>query len=107
MANKWFALYREDDGRLVSVGTVVAERLPDGVSVLEIKAQPDSLVMWDETTRALISRPPTPPELLQQLKDEQLARDSIEEEEARQARETKRQQQNTGESEHAQDEGFE
>lgn len=44
----WSAVYREDTGELVSVGTTVADPLPDGLAAVEVDG-PQELREWDTT----------------------------------------------------------
>lgn len=53
----WTALYDTTTGRLLSVGTVVANPLPSGTATLDMAQAPTRADMWDETTRAFIARP--------------------------------------------------
>lgn len=57
-----YALHRSDDGQLVSVGTVVADPLPDGLTAVQLAdADADGLAtgsrQWDASTRACIATP--------------------------------------------------
>ena len=53
-----YALYETTTGRLRSLGSVVVDPVPDGMSVLLVgENPPDANVMWDEATRSFISRP--------------------------------------------------
>lgn len=53
-----FALYETATGRLHSLGHIVVDPLPDGMSVLLVGDNPpDPSVMWDETTLSFIPRP--------------------------------------------------
>lgn len=53
----WLALHRQDDGRLLSIGTVPPVDAPDGTTVVEVAEPPSGTVMWDEATRAMVPRP--------------------------------------------------
>lgn len=54
----WYALH-DGNGRLVSVGTVLADPLPPGMTAVDLGATaPDFRAsMWDETTRLFVARP--------------------------------------------------
>lgn len=54
----WYAVH-DANGKLVSVGTRLADNLPNGLTVVNLgEADPDlRLTMWDETTRMFIARP--------------------------------------------------
>ncbi len=54
----WYAVYETDTGRLVSLGTVLAEPFPAGLSTVALSAEPDlPTAMWDAPTRAFVPRP--------------------------------------------------
>ena len=63
----WYALYDKLTGRLHSLGTILAEKIPDSLAVKELsgwgesdnqaEAEPPG-IMWDEVTRDFIARPP-------------------------------------------------
>ncbi|MCC6192057.1 MAG: hypothetical protein IT318_23760 [Anaerolineales bacterium] len=54
----WQALYETATGRLVSVGSVVAEPLPAGLAALALAGPPNvDGEMWDAGTRAFVARP--------------------------------------------------
>jgi hypothetical protein len=50
------AVVEDATGRLLSLGTVVTEKLPPGVVVLTV-AEPAQGQMWDATQRAFVPRP--------------------------------------------------
>jgi hypothetical protein len=54
----WYAVYEERTGRLVSIGTVLPDTLPPGLTSKEIAAQPRDDQMWDEVVQDLVDRPP-------------------------------------------------
>lgn len=64
----WYAVIKSATGEAVSFGTSVGDRLPAGLEVLVIDHQPGKRERWDETTRAVVSRPPTNPERLADLR---------------------------------------
>jgi hypothetical protein len=56
------AVYRNDNGQLVSVGTVVADPLPAGLSQVTLSAQDEAGLangsrMWDPATRTVVPNP--------------------------------------------------
>ncbi|KKK57792.1 hypothetical protein LCGC14_3050920 [marine sediment metagenome] len=54
----WFALYETATGRLTSVGTVVTDPLPPGLTKKNLGAnRPPDTEMWDEVTKEFIPRP--------------------------------------------------
>jgi hypothetical protein len=53
----WHAIYETVSGQLVSVGQVVAEPLPDGLTDLVLTDQPPDTQMWDPVTHTYIARP--------------------------------------------------
>lgn len=53
----WFALYKTATGDLLSVGSVIADTLPDGVTLLQLAGQPRDNEMWDAASRAFVVRP--------------------------------------------------
>lgn len=59
----WYAVIDTATGRLRSVGTVLPQALPDGLSAFELgETRPDlDAQMWDESTRAFMPRPPKLP----------------------------------------------
>lgn len=54
----WYAVYRSDSGALVSVGTVLADPLPEGLEVREYADWP--VGAWDAETRSFVIQPPPP-----------------------------------------------
>lgn len=53
-----FALYETATGRLHSLGNVVVDPVPDGMTVMLVGDNPpDASVMWDEATRTFVPRP--------------------------------------------------
>jgi hypothetical protein len=55
----FYAVYELATGALRSVGSVVADPLPDGLAALELSGAPDfGAVAWDPATRAFAPRPP-------------------------------------------------
>lgn len=63
MANEqWFAIVDDATGELVSVGTVVAEKLSARLKALPLTEQPDfGKVRWDAASRTLKPTPEPPP----------------------------------------------
>lgn len=58
----WYALVRDSDGELVSIGTVLANPLPAGIVALALPGEPSySTTIWDAGTRTFITRPLPPP----------------------------------------------
>jgi hypothetical protein len=62
------AVYETATGRLVSVGTVVANPLPAGLTSVALSAADrdglrDGTRVWDATMRAVVARTPTPEEI--------------------------------------------
>lgn len=43
----WFAVYNKEDGTLVSVGTVLADPMPDGLAAIEIESRPTVPSFWN------------------------------------------------------------
>ena len=59
----WHLLYNTDSGKSVSIGTVIADPLPAGITALPLTdEQGDGLqngsLKWDEQTRTLVPTPP-------------------------------------------------
>ena len=54
----YFAVYETATGRLKSLGTVLADPLPVGLTVLDIGSPPPDNEMWDATITSFIPRPP-------------------------------------------------
>ncbi len=57
-----WAIYRESDGELVSLATVVADPLPAGLAK-KVVAEYGSDVQWDPTLLDWEPRPPPPPDV--------------------------------------------
>lgn len=56
----WFAIINTATNALLSVGDVVADALPAGLSALPLASRPDfSSVQWDAPTRGFVPVPPT------------------------------------------------
>lgn len=51
----WYAVWNRETGRLFSIGTSLADPLPDELSALEMDEQPDP-VDWDEGERAFVTK---------------------------------------------------
>jgi hypothetical protein len=61
--NNWHILYNSTTGESVSIGTVIADPLPAGITALPLTdAQGEGLqngtLVWDAVTRSLIATPP-------------------------------------------------
>jgi hypothetical protein len=59
----WHLLYNTESGQSVSIGTVIADPLPEGITALPLTdAEGEGLqngsLKWDEETRTLIPTPP-------------------------------------------------
>ena len=54
----WSAIYRETDGVLVSVGSVVADTLPAGLAVKTYVNRPDQGKRWNPSTLTFQAIPP-------------------------------------------------
>ena len=54
----WFAIIDKSTGRLQSIGTRVAPKLPTTLEVRALNGKPIEGEMWDEATREFILRPP-------------------------------------------------
>lgn len=52
----WYAIH-DEDGRLVSVATVVADPLPKHLTAVRLDEPPRDDQMWDEMARAYVERP--------------------------------------------------
>jgi len=52
----WHAVYRVSDGALVSIGTVVADQLPEGLASKQI-GETRPIGDWDRATAAFVGRP--------------------------------------------------
>ena len=58
----WFAVYETATGKLVSIGTVVADPLPPGIASKQLSQKPDlEQVDWDAATLDFVAIPPPPP----------------------------------------------
>ncbi len=58
----WYAIYRISDGELISLGTVVADRLPAGLAKKPIPGPP-SLQRWNTSTLEFEAKPLPPPDV--------------------------------------------
>jgi hypothetical protein len=61
--NNWHLLYNTESGQSVSIGTVIADPLPEGITALPLTdAEGEGLqngtLIWDAATRTLIPTPP-------------------------------------------------
>jgi hypothetical protein len=61
--NNWHLLYNTASGQSVSIGTVIADPLPEGITALPLTdAEGEGLqngsFIWDAATRTLIATPP-------------------------------------------------
>jgi hypothetical protein len=61
--NNWHLLYNTESGQSVSIGTVIADPLPAGITALPLTdAQGEGLqngtLIWDAASRTLIATPP-------------------------------------------------
>jgi hypothetical protein len=59
----WHLLYNTTTGESVSIGTVIADPLPEGITALPLTDEQgeglrNGLLKWDEQTRTLIPTPP-------------------------------------------------
>jgi hypothetical protein len=59
----WHLLYNTTTGQSVSIGTVIADPLPDGITALPLTDEQgeglqNGSLIWDEATRTLIATPP-------------------------------------------------
>jgi hypothetical protein len=64
MPDQWYAVHEVATGRLVSVGTVVADAetlAADGLAAVAIAEPPSETVQWDAQRLALVPRAPAPP----------------------------------------------
>lgn len=53
----WYAVH-DESGRLLSVGTTLADPLPDGLTAVVLAGEPDlASQQWDEAARDFVSRP--------------------------------------------------
>lgn len=54
----WYAVYETTTGKLVSLGTVLAQTLPANLTAKDLGLnKPPDLQMWDEATRSFVPRP--------------------------------------------------
>lgn len=61
MAEEWFAVVNAASGELVSVGTVVSDRLDKELETVRLPRKPDwSRDAWSPALLALVPRPPDP-----------------------------------------------
>lgn len=60
----WYAVYRNDTGALVSIGTVLGEGIPGAeLGAVPYEQRPDlALVEWDPAQRLFVPKPPAPPQ---------------------------------------------
>lgn len=57
----WYAVTRATDGEAVSFGSVLPEKLPRGLTAIQLDHMPDMAAeQWDAATRSLLPRPPEP-----------------------------------------------
>ena len=61
--NNWHLLYNTTTGQSVSIGTVIADPLPAGITAIPLTDEQgeglqNGLLKWDEETRTLIPTPP-------------------------------------------------
>jgi hypothetical protein len=68
----WYAVCRDVDGELISIGTVLAEPMPEGMVALEQAQRPDAATqIWDRTLRVFVARPePARADRVQDLADD-------------------------------------
>jgi hypothetical protein len=60
-----YAIHTSDTGRLVSIGSVVADPLPQGLTAVELsvddgRSMRDGTGAWDADTRTVVALPPDP-----------------------------------------------
>lgn len=61
MPPKWFTVYRESDGSVISTGTVIADPLPPGMVKKALSGRPDPETDWNpETLRHELRPIPAP-----------------------------------------------
>lgn len=60
---KWFAVYREFDGELLSLGTVIADPLGRGLAKKLLSEPPARGLLWNPRTLEFDPVPPRPPEV--------------------------------------------
>jgi hypothetical protein len=61
--NNWHLLYNTTTGQSVSIGTVIADPLPEGITALPLSDEQgeglqNGSLIWDAATRTLIATPP-------------------------------------------------
>jgi hypothetical protein len=61
--NNWHLLYNTTTGQSVSIGTVIADPLPEGITALPLtdaegEGMQNGSLIWDAATRTLIPTPP-------------------------------------------------
>jgi hypothetical protein len=61
--NNWHLLYNTESGQSVSIGTVIADPLPEGITALPLTDEQgeglqNGSLIWDAATRTLIPTPP-------------------------------------------------
>jgi len=71
-ADQWYIVC-DADGRCVSVGTVVADPLPEGLSAVQLSdadgaAIRDGSGRWDDASRSVVAVPPTVPDAVEARK---------------------------------------
>ena len=59
----WTAIYRIRDGHLVSMATVVADPLPDGLATKRMSAPQASGTQWDSESLSFVPSPPSLPDV--------------------------------------------
>ena len=59
----WFAVYQESDGKLLSLGTVIANPLRAGVAKVNLGATRPEDVRWNPATLVFDPRPTPPPDV--------------------------------------------
>ena len=52
----WTAIYMTATGQLISVGTVVADPLPETMTALVLAQQPTAVDVWDVSARQFVAR---------------------------------------------------
>lgn len=61
----WYLVYRDSDGQAVSLGTEIADPLPEGLKAYELGEDLPERIDWDPATRAwalpVVEEPPAPP----------------------------------------------
>lgn len=56
----WYGVYEKETGRLVSVGTEVADPLPDHLGCAEVEWEDDGFPHWYPENRTFHKREPEP-----------------------------------------------